>query len=418
VAFLVQPGDGELVTRVELGDAKPIETTLEKWRQQIVAGQNGTEADRLRRLIWEPIAKYLKPGTETVVLAPDGVLARLPWAALPGKKKNTVLMEKYTVVSVPHGPFLLDQLSAPTAADDPEKGLLLTVGNVRYDKAAQAITDGALAFRGVRQAERGNKKLSWPNLPGTAREVDAVLLMAGTKRTTRSLSGEQAGTAQAQAALCDDKNPPRWAHLATHGFFADARFRSVLQLEEKLFQHERVGERAAPGARNPLVLSGLVLAGANLAKNDPLRDDGGILTAEAIAGMPLQKLELVVLSACETGLGEVAGGEGVFGLQRAFHAAGTRSVVASLWKVNDEATSVLMSLFYHKLWREGKPARTALREAQLELYRHPERLPKLVKLRGPDLERELGRPVDNTPANEKRAAVKLWAGFTLSGLGQ
>jgi CHAT domain-containing protein/tetratricopeptide (TPR) repeat protein len=418
VAFIVQPGGSETVTRVELGEAKPIETALDEWRRQIVAGEGGAQADTLRRLLWEPIAKHLMPGTETVVLAPDGVLARLPWAALPGKKKNTVLLEEYTVVSVPHGPFLLDQLSAPALARDGEKGLLLTVGNVRYDKVPPATPDRPLASRGIRQAERGNKKLSWPNLPGTAREVDTVLLLAGEKRTTRSLWGEQAGTGQLQAALCDDKNPPRWAHLATHGFFADARFRSVLQLDEKLFQHERFGERAAPGARNPLVLSGLVLAGANRASSDPLRDDGGILTAEAIAGMPLQKLELVVLSACETGLGEVAGGEGVFGLQRAFHAAGTRTVVASLWKVNDEATAVLMSLFYHKLWREGKPASAALREAQLELYRQPERLPTLVKLRGPDLERELSRPVEKPPAGEKRAAVKLWAGFTLSGLGQ
>jgi CHAT domain-containing protein len=176
-----------------------------------------------------------------------------------------------------------------------------------------------------------------------------------------------------------------------------------------------VFDRIAPGARNPLVLSGLVLAGANLDEKDR-----GILTAEAIAGLPLHKLDLAVLSACETGLGEVAGGEGVFGLQRAFHVAGTRTVIASLWKVDDQATAALMSLFYHKLWREKKTSLQALREAQLELYRHPERIPKLAKLRGPDLEREVSRPVEKPEpaAKSERAAVKLWAGFTLSGLGR
>jgi CHAT domain-containing protein len=117
----------------------------------------------------------------------------------------------------------------------------------------------------------------------------------------------------------------RWLHVATHSFFAEASFRSVLQLDEKQFELARFsGKRTLPGARNPLVLSGLVLAGANLPVKDPEHDNGGILTAEAIAGLPLQELELAVLSACETGLGQVGGGEGVYGLQRAFHLAGAQ----------------------------------------------------------------------------------------------
>ena len=120
-------------------------------------------------------------------------------------------------------------------------------------------------------------------------------------------------------------------------------------------------ERKSAAGRNPLVLSGLVLAGANMPRPlDSLgipRGDDGILTAEAIAGMNLLGLELAVLSACETALGDVAGGEGVYGLQRAFHTAGARNVVASLWKVSDEATVALMRLFYNKLWVEQKPPR-------------------------------------------------------------
>src|SRR4029079_16945786 len=109
-----------------------------------------------------------------------------------------------------------------------------------------------------------------------------------------------------------------------------------------------IGERMGAGARSPLVLSGLVCAGANLA-DTPQR---GILSADAVASLDLRGLELAVLSACETGLGDVAGGEGVFGLQRAFHLAGAHNVVASLWKVDDQATAALMTLFYDRLWRQ------------------------------------------------------------------
>jgi CHAT domain-containing protein len=119
----------------------------------------------------------------------------------------------------------------------------------------------------------------------------------------------------------------------------------------------------------------------------------------------------------------VAGGEGVFGLQRAFHTAGARDVVASLWKVNDQATAALMKLFYHKLWKEFRPPLVALREAQLALYRHPERIGTLAAGRGPDFTQEVtiveARDPAPPPAREgAKAEPWLWAGFVLSGLGR
>jgi hypothetical protein len=94
--------------------------------------------------------------------------------------------------------------------------------------------------------------------------------------------------------------------------------------------------------------------------------DGGILTAEAIAGLPLEDLEVAVLSACETGLGEAAArGEGVFGLQRAFHLAGAQTTVASLWKVDDQVTQELLTKFFENLWHKGMGRLEALRQAQL-----------------------------------------------------
>jgi CHAT domain-containing protein len=158
-----------------------------------------------------------------------------------------------------------------------------------------------------------------------------------------------------------------------------------------------------------------VLAGANR------QGAGGILTAEVIVGLNLSGLELAVLSACETGLGEAAGGEGVFGLQRAFHLAGTRTVVASLWRVDDRATAALMALFYHHLWKKNLPPLQALRQAQLELYRHPGALRALARSRGPAFDKALKRVARPPAKGQKRkghSPVKHWAAFTLSGAGR
>jgi CHAT domain-containing protein len=168
-----------------------------------------------------------------------------------------------------------------------------------------------------------------------------------------------------------------------------------------------------------LVLSGLVCAGANREKTP----DRGILSGDAIAGLLLDDLHLAVLSACDTGLGDVAGGEGVYGLQRAFHIAGTKNVVASLWKVDDAATAALMALFYRKLWEEKKPPIEALREAQLSIYRNPDLIPKwAVGERAPNVKGVRPptgevKPTTEPVTTEGTAPIKVWAAFTLSGLG-
>jgi CHAT domain-containing protein len=158
-----------------------------------------------------------------------------------------------------------------------------------------------------------------------------------------------------------------------------------------------------------------------VALDDPAGDDLGIVTAEAIAGLPLGGLELAVLSACETGLGLVGGGEGVFGLQRAFHLAGAHNVMASLWKVDDDATAALMAIFYDQLWRQGKPPIEALRMAQLTLYYHPERIGELARARGtPDFDTVVTRPVRPSASGgaAPHADAKDWAAFVLSGWGR
>jgi CHAT domain-containing protein len=418
VAFVLR--QGQPAERVELGPIIPIDNAIADWRREIAEQKTNAKSQPLRQMLWEKIARHIPADTEAVYIAPDGVLARLPWAALPGRKAGSVLLEEHAVAVVPHGPFLLDGLTGEPAKG-PRDETVLAVGGVDYAAPPPPTKTPADIVAVLRAPELGGKAITWDALPGTQKELERVLELAG-KRPIVARRGRDATTAQLLTDLGSRKVPPRWAHLATHGFFADQSFRSALQVDYQAFQRSGK-DRASPGARNPLVLSGLVLAGANAPVKDPLRDDNGIVTAEAIAGLPLHGLDLVVLSACETGLGEVAGGEGVLGLQRAFHLAGAQNVVASLWKVNDDATAALMALFYYKLWRENKPALVALREAQLTLLRHPERIAQLAKERGPNFEQVVKLPAgprtDGREPDPKAATpIKLWAAFVFSGVSR
>jgi CHAT domain-containing protein/Tfp pilus assembly protein PilF len=437
LAFVVSRGD---IRRVELGTAADIDAAVQQWREgitrQLPAGNDAARRDhdaqllrhgqRLRDLVWEPVEKRFPVSVQTVFVAPDGELTQLPWGALPGSGPDRVLLDDYALALVPHGPFLLEQLTPPPAraAGRPPAPLgLLLVGGIRYDdQPAAAIA----ANRGAEEVVA--QPVTWGYLPGTEAErrlLENLLATTGPK-VTASLGGAAASAARLRQEL----EQARYAHVATHGFFADRQFRSVLQLDPRLFERRLSGEgnileRRGEGARSPLVLSGLVCAGANR----PDTPERGILSADAIAGLLLDDLQLAVLSACDTGLGDVAGGEGVFGLQRAFHIAGCHNVVASLWKVDDAATAALMTRFYGHLFAAEESRRLppveALRRAQLDLYRHPELIPAWSRgeARAPGKPRPATEPppADTPPelvTGADRAPIKLWAAFTLSGLGR
>jgi CHAT domain-containing protein len=218
----------------------------------------------------------------------------------------------------------------------------------------------------------------------------------------------------------------RFIHLATHGFFADEKFRSMFGHDvqgEQLFGGEDLvtARQAGVTARNPLILSGVVLAGANLPpRTDELglpTGEDGILTAEEIVNLDLRGTDLVVLSACDTGLGRVAGGEGVMGLTRAFHLAGARTAVASLWKVDDRATQALMVEFYANLWQKKLGKLEALRQAQLTMLAGYD--PKSGALRGAWAKTRVV-PGEPPPAGQAAPAKGplppfYWAAFVLSG---
>ncbi len=396
------------VTWIDLGPAEPIDKLVKRWREEIVgdaAGERVTAAE-LGKLLWSPLANNLPQGVNTVFIGPDGALSAVPWCALPGTKPGSILLEDLAIATVPHGQFLLAELSgakSPVAT----AGRVLSVGDVDFRLA----TGG----KAVPNSPRSKSDGLWPELPGTRQELSDLAAIGGERVT--ALRGREATSSHVLAEL----PKVRFAHLATHGFFADPELQSILQVDEKAFvaRSGRVPIRSSVAARNPLLLSGLVFAGGEAKAGVPAADDG-LLTAEAIAALPLADLQLAVLSACETGLGDVAGGEGVFGLQRAFHQAGTKNVVASLWKVNDEPTAALMRLFYRNLWEQNLPPLEALRQAQLALYRHPEQVTALASAtRGPNFNKVVklveGGAVEPTAP---RSSPRRWAAFVLSGTGQ
>jgi CHAT domain-containing protein len=163
----------------------------------------------------------------------------------------------------------------------------------------------------------------------------------------------------------------------------------------------------------PGLLSGLVLAGAN--RPPQAGRDDGVLTAQAVGELNLQRTRLAVLSACETGLGKEVSGEGVLGLQRAFQLAGARSVIASLWQVPDDPTQMLMERFYRNLL-DGKMSKLeSLRQAQLWLLREGSRNPEVIRgivNRNRGMVRRARLPI---PEQEDRLPPFYWAAFVLSG---
>ncbi|MBY0232287.1 MAG: CHAT domain-containing protein, partial [Gemmataceae bacterium] len=387
---------GAKPARIDLGQRAEAEDLIREWRGQLVKGKPGLLLGaKLKALVWTPLEKHLE-GASVVLVSPDGALGLVPFAALPGKAKGTYLVEDVALAVVPV-PSALPDLVKPNK--DRLAPSLLAAGDLRYQPEAEAAAP--LAGADDRSGARTGRERFAP-LPATKAEIHAVeasfkKLFKGGAST--ALTGGEATKAAVRKHLA----AVRYAHFATHGFFAPEEVKSALAGDRK----ERLGERPEPTGWHPLLLSGLALSDAN---RDPAPgEEDGILTALEVSELDLTKLELAVLSACETGLGKVAGGEGILGMQRAFAAAGARSVVASLWKVDDEATRQLMGDFYGQLWtkKDAVGKAEALRRAQLAM------------LFGKTLDgkpRGAGTKPEKLPKDDgKRLPPFYWAAFVLSG---
>ena len=206
--------------------------------------------------------------------------------------------------------------------------------------------------------------------------------LAGTVQEVRNLSGlwnqDAADDSEADAARVfvgraasetefkREAERHRVVHLATHGFFLDDSVRAGPEWESR---RRRPCSRDVTHGREPATLSGLALAGANRRAQARADEDEGILTAEEVASLDLHGVEWAVLSACDTGVGEIKAGEGVFGLRRAFQVAGARTVVMSLWSVEDQATRAWMRALYEGRFQRQLSTADAVHQASLAVLR-------------------------------------------------
>jgi CHAT domain-containing protein/Tfp pilus assembly protein PilF len=452
VGFVVAPG--RPVEMVVLGPTRPIDEAIRTWRVTFGMSAEGAGAARLlRERLWAPIEEKLR-GAKIVLISPDGALSRLPFGALPGKTPGTYLIEERTFAVVPV-PQLIPQLVQEEGRKQLRKKLLL-LGNVDYDAlpakapdttrgiAAGSADDNADELRDERLVASSRSvppgSLHFDPLPGTEGEICAIEELyrravgaEGVTALRKSQAGKDAFLAAARRH--------GYLHLATHGFFIEQEVRVPASASREASRFGEMLHGPEAGAAYPALLSGLALAGANRTAeqvalaNSPLQEqqpsppaplpkregsqetvNDGILTAEEIGTQNLDGVEVVVLSACESGLGKQAAGEGVLGLQRSFQSAGARTVVASLWPVDDAATKALMVAFYANLWQKKLPKREALRQAQLTMLREYD--PKAGKLRGPGAEQPVD-PAKLAAAQEAGGAKSLspfyWASFVLSG---
>jgi CHAT domain-containing protein/Tfp pilus assembly protein PilF len=411
LAFVVTK---EKVAWVDLDTAEKIEPAVIAWRDALTSGKviAPEVAAKVRELVWQKVRKELSAVIKTVYVCPDAALCQVPFAALPGDKPGTILLEDFAVAMIPHAPFLLDKLWPKDPRQDPPANALV-VGGVKYEAEVTlpAPNPDAMTRRGD-PLMKPDTKPSWSFLGNTVGEANGVAATAERRKLpVARFDGDNATVEALLKALPKAK----YAHFATHGFFADPSFRSAFQLDDKDYEQMAWGERRGRAALSPLVMTGLVFAGANNEKT-PGR---GIVTGEQLIDLDLSGLELAVLSACETGLGDVAGGQGAFGLQRAFHYAGTTNVMCSLWKVPDESTAALMNLFYTNFWDKNLSPLESLRHAQLEIYKNPGKIGELAKgFRGKFEEVSRQGDLEIKPGKDGTAHPLLWAAFTLSGPGR
>jgi CHAT domain-containing protein len=334
----------------------------------------------------QPIRQKLG-NTDKLLLSPDSQLNLIPFAALVDENNN-YLVENYAITYLTSGRDLLKlQHSSPSQTAP------LLVANPDYSNPGNPSVQ--IASRdGFSQADNPSTKspssrstdsrrstdlatLEFNPLPGTAQEAAAIApMLPEVTLLTESQATENA---------IKQTTRPQILHIATHGFFledielvAPPDFSSTLFGQRSPVADVELRPGFAPPSRtpanteNPLLRSGLALAGFNPRQSG---EDDGVLTALEAAGLNLYGTKLVVLSACETGVGEVNNGEGVYGLRRAFTIAGAESQVMSLWKVSDEGTKDLMVSYYQRLLKnEGRSE--ALRQVQLEMlrsakYQHP-----------------------------------------------
>ena len=380
LAYVIRAGSDD-IELVNLGKASEIDEEVEGLRSEVGREADVTlgsaasreqdyrrVAERLRQRLWEPIEPFLE-GLERVFVVPDGSLHLVNLAALP-VGEDAYLAEV--------GP-LLHYLSAERdlvgePSTTPEGMGLLAIGNPDFDETgylfeAREAESGAETgasdskmeedsnFRGLRSTCESFEAMRFAPLPASETEVQEVAAIWRSLEPSPPVTTLLGGEAL-EASFKRLASGRQVLHLSTHGFY----------LGDDCPAYDftnRLGTAVA--LESPLLRSGLAFAGANQRQATLPSEEDGILTAEEVAAVDLLGVDWAVLSACESGLGDVQTGEGVLGLRRAFAAAGARTLIMSLWPVDDDVTRDWMSRLYRHRFVDGFSTIEAVSRANLDL---------------------------------------------------
>jgi CHAT domain-containing protein/transcription antitermination factor NusG len=314
-------------------------------------------------LFLKPLEKELE-GISSIYLSPSGLGHQIDFSALPISLNHT-LGEKYKVHILNSPAELIDY---KVTIFDPKSNLeLLLYGGIDFDKSnPQRKPENAIieSSEDISELTIRSGISGFGYLNGTNNEINQINLKARQNGFTTTVFKEREATEESIKQL-DGRTAPYVLHLATHGFF----FSDPKQESAKDIFTEQGKAKIYKASDDPMMRSGLLFAGANNywgKPNENSTTDDGILTASEISNLDLSACQLVVLSACETGLGEIQGSEGVFGLQRAFKMAGVKNIIMSLWKVPDAQTAELFDIFYSECF-SGKNIHEAFQSAQSKM---------------------------------------------------
>jgi CHAT domain-containing protein/tetratricopeptide (TPR) repeat protein len=358
----VIPHNGQPLIR-DLGEAEKIDRVIKRYRKHLVdlseklskSGLPLTDQDQIEytsvaselyKLLWQPIAAQIR-GTGLVFIAPDAGLNLVSFGGLIDEKRQ-YLVENHQLHYLSAGRDLIRLKDQDITGSG-----LLAFGDPDYDAPVAErtgrgsevpVNPSALTeqsnVNNIRSACGNLREITVGRLPNTRQEVESIAGYWKQDYHTES-AVIYTDTRASEENFKANSEGKRVIHLATHGYFIQ---NECLPKQ----QGKSVGHGIPHTGENPLLLSGLFLAGANLhgAGTEDMQREDGIVTALEVSSMDFRGVELVTLSACETALGEVRQGEGVYGLRRAFQVAGARTVVSALWRVPDSETKSLMKAFY------------------------------------------------------------------------
>jgi len=375
VAYVI--ARGRPVRMVALPPGELIDGKVDLWRKMIkwhkteqfkrppLASEYDAVRTMLREWLWEPLVRAFPEGTNTVYIAADGALALLPWNALPGDGPHRFVIHDYRLAAVPNGPFLLEHLSKPANTD--REGTLIALGGVRYDLPPAPFDPAEktppLDLLRLKPGEEGPDA---DYIPQSEDHVEFLQQLPGPQNVV-ALTGTYASAERFLHHL----PRARWAMFVTHGIFNEPKMEHRTD-KESFFVNTlaRREERGTVFGRSPLLLSRLTFAGSSLPQPKvryglPMGESRR-LTAEVFAGLPLDNVEMIFMAACQSAMGDIASGEGVFTLQRAFHEAGVRNTVAALWSVPVNSTIRISNLTAENYWVKKKTPLDAVRDAQLQ----------------------------------------------------